>query len=178
VAELADCGYGSMTIESVASRAQTGKASIYRRWQTKQELVLDSVNCLMSGPLMSIAERTYDDTITTRDALLDLMSDVTELMTGPEGDAMRSVMSESLRDPSFSVSFECDFFDPRKAALVNLLHRGVARGEVRADAVDDFVVDTMAGALIHRILIRRRHPDRDELGRMLDGFIMPAIRPA
>ena len=41
IAELACGGYGSVTIESVAARAQTGKASIYRRWPTKQELVLD-----------------------------------------------------------------------------------------------------------------------------------------
>src|SRR4051812_29188503 len=46
ITELAKVGYGSVTIESVAARAQTGKASIYLRWPTKQELVVDSVGCL------------------------------------------------------------------------------------------------------------------------------------
>jgi AcrR family transcriptional regulator len=177
VAELAECGYGVMTIESVASRAQTGKASIYRRWPTKQELVLDSVTCLLSGPMMKIADLKWDDSVTTRDALLGLMRQVGGLMAGPEGDAMRSVMGESLRDESFSSTFECEFFDPRKVALLKLLERGVQRGEVRPDAVDDYVVDMVAGALIHRVLIRRQRPTDDELASMLDRFVMPAIAP-
>jgi AcrR family transcriptional regulator len=177
VGELARTGYGDLTIESVAARAQTGKASIYRRWSTKQDLVMDSVSDLMSSPLIMISECTFDDSVTTRDALLDLMAQVMRLMLGPEGDALRSVMSESLRDASFSGMFQCEFFDPRKMALIRLLERGVERGEVRPDAIDDVVPDMMAGALIHRILIRREHPTHEELARMLDGFIMPAISP-
>jgi hypothetical protein len=61
--------------------------------------------------------------------------------------------------------------------LIRLLERGVERGEVRPDAVDDFVPDAIAGALIHRVLIRRRRPSRAEVAQILDGFIMPAISP-
>ncbi|MEO7262767.1 MAG: helix-turn-helix domain-containing protein, partial [Jatrophihabitantaceae bacterium] len=56
LAELACGGYGSVTIESVAARAQTGKASIYRRWPTKQELVLDALGDLLSGPLLGTVD--------------------------------------------------------------------------------------------------------------------------
>src|SRR5947209_1689551 len=65
IAELACCGYGSLTIESVAARAQTGKASIYRRWPTKQELVFDSVCCLLSGPLLTVSELELGDEVST-----------------------------------------------------------------------------------------------------------------
>jgi AcrR family transcriptional regulator len=177
VAELADEGYGNLTIESVAARAQTGKASIYRRWPTKLELVLDSVMDLMAGPLMRVNERSYDDTVTTRDALLDVMAQVGKIIAGPDGDAIRSVLGESLRDPSFSGCFECDFYDPRKQALVNLLARGIERGEVRPDAADEIVADMIAGTIIHQMLVRRIEPTIAELELMLDGFIMPAIRP-
>ncbi|HEY2043221.1 MAG TPA: TetR/AcrR family transcriptional regulator [Jatrophihabitans sp.] len=175
--ELAVTGYGELTIESVAARAQTGKASIYRRWPCKQDLVLDSVAAVMSGPMMYISEQTLDDKVTTRDALLDGMSQVVTFMASDHGDAMRSVMGESLRDKSFAGTFHCEFFDPRKEALLNVLRRGVERGEVRPDAVDDFVIDLMAGALIHRVLIRQDRPSRAELEQMVDGFIMPAISP-
>jgi AcrR family transcriptional regulator len=177
VGELARSGYGELTIESVASRAQTGKASIYRRWATKQELVMDSVTDLMASPLVTINEREFDDSVSTRDALLDLMVRFLKLLTGPEGDAVRSVISESLRDHEFAGMFQCEFFDPRKMILIRLLERGVERGEVRPDAVDDFVPDAIAGALIHRVLIRRRRPSRAEVAQILDGFIMPAISP-
>jgi AcrR family transcriptional regulator len=177
VAELADLGYDRLTIESVATRAQTGKASIYRRWPTKQQLVMDSVSCLLSGPLLRLLDVRYDDATTTRDALFEMLVSASELMAGPHGEVTRPLMSESMRDENFSGAFECEFFEPRKRAMLELLARGVRRGEVRADAVDDLVVEMVAGLLIQRILIRRQPLDRSELERLVDVFLVPAIRP-
>lgn len=177
IAELACGGYGSVTIESVAARAQTGKASIYRRWPTKQELVMDSLDCLLAGPLLSIDTPCLEDTVTTRDALLVLLRQVVRVMTGPGGDAMRSIMSESMRDPDFSATFECDYFDPRKQILVDLLERGVARGEVRPDAVTPLLPEIVAGTLTHRIVMRRQSLSDEDLVELLDRFVMPAISP-
>jgi AcrR family transcriptional regulator len=175
IAELASGGYGSVTIESVAARAQTGKASIYRRWPTKQELVVDSVGCLLSGPLMTVVDLQLNDTVSTRDALLDMVRQATTAMTGARGDAMRSIMGESLRDQEFSETFECDFYDPRKQALVALLERGVKRGEVRPEAVSTLFPDILAGTLIHRFLVRRQPVEDADLEAFVDGFVMPAI---
>jgi AcrR family transcriptional regulator len=177
IAELASGGYGNVTIESVAARAQTGKASIYRRWPTKQELVLDALDALLSGPLLSTEEVQLDDTISTRDALLTLVQRASALMMGPGGEAMRSIMGESLRDAAFCAVFECDFFDPRKQAIIRLLERGVRRGEVRPDAMLGLVSEALAGTLLHRIVIRRRPISEDELVELVDGLLMPAISP-
>lgn len=177
IAELACGGYGNVTIESVAARAQTGKASIYRRWATKQDLVLDSLGDLLAGPLLGAVEMQLDDTITTRDALLTLARRITKLMTGMGGDAMRSIMGESLRDAAFCSTFECDFFDPRKQVLIQLLERGVRRGEVRPDAVSVLVPEVLAGTLIHRVVLRRRPISDAELVELIDGFVIPAISP-
>jgi len=177
IAELACGGYGNVTIESVAARAQTGKASIYRRWPTKQDLVLDSLGDLLSGPLLGAVEMQLDDTITTRDALLTLVRRITKLMTGMGGQAMRSIMGESLRDEAFCGTFECDFFDPRKQVLLSLLERGVRRGEVRPEAVSVLVPEILAGTLIHRVVVRRRPISDAELVELVDGFVMPAIGP-
>jgi len=175
ITELANVGYGSVTIESVAARAQTGKASIYRRWPTKQELVVDSVGCLLSGPLSSVSGPELDDTVSTRDAILALVRQAAEVMTGPHGDAMRSIMGESLRDQEFCSTFECDFYDPRKQALIDLLERGVARGEVRPDAVRALVPDVLAGTLVYRLLVRRQPVVDADLVDFVDGIVMPAV---
>jgi AcrR family transcriptional regulator len=177
IAELACGGYGGVTIESVAARAQTGKASIYRRWPTKQQLVLDALDGLLSGPLLSAQDVELDDTISTRDALLALVRRISALMSGPGGEAMRSIMGESLRDEGFCGVFECDFFDPRKQALLRLLERGVRRGEVRPDAVTALVPELLAGTLIHRIVVRRRPISEAELVQLVDDLVMPAIGP-
>lgn len=177
IAELACGGYGNVTIESVAARAQTGKASIYRRWPTKQELVLDSLGELLVGPLLGAVEVRLDDTVTTRDALLAIVRRITKVMTGMGGEAMRSIMAESLRDAGFCGTFECDFFDPRKQILIGLLERGVQRGEVRPEAVSVLVPEMLAGTLIHRVVLRRRPISDAELVELVDGFVMPAISP-
>jgi AcrR family transcriptional regulator len=175
ITELANVGYGNVTIESVAARAQTGKASIYRRWPTKQELVVDSVGCLLSGPLLSVAGPRLDDSVSTRDAILGLVRQAAEVMTGPHGDAMRSIMGESLRDQEFCSTVECDFYDPRKQALIELLERGVARGEVRPDAVRALVPDVLAGTLVYRLLVRRQPVVDADLVDFVDGVVMPAV---
>jgi AcrR family transcriptional regulator len=177
IAELADGGYGNLTIESVAARAQTGKASIYRRWSTKQELVLDALDALLSGPLLSPQVLQLDESISTREALLVLVQRVSALMMGRGGEAMRSVVGESLRDPMFCAVFESGFFDPRKHGVIMLLERGVRRGEVRPEAVSALVPEMLAGILMQRILIRRRPINEDELVQLVDGLLMPAISP-
>lgn len=177
LAELACGGYGSVTIESVAARAQTGKASIYRRWATKQDLVLDSLGDLLTGPLLGAVDMPLDDTVTTRDALLSLVRRISTLMTGLAGDAMRSILGESLRDAAFCSTFECEFFDPRKQVLLRLLERGVRRGEVRPEAVSALVPEILAGTLIHRVVVRRKPIGDAELVELVDGFVMPAISP-
>ena len=177
IAELTGGGYDGVTIESVAARAQTGKASIYRRWPNKQDLVMDSLGCLLAGPLLSMSTVELDESVTTRDALLALVRTVHALMAGEGGAAMRAIMAESMRDPDFSTTVECGFFDPRVQALLALLERGVRRGEVRPDGVSGMVAEILAGTLIHRVIIRRQPIDDDELAALIDDFIMPAIAP-
>jgi AcrR family transcriptional regulator len=177
IAELASGGYGNLTIESVAARAQTGKASIYRRWPTKQEMVLDALDALLSGPLLSPQVLQLDESISTREALLMLVQRVSALMMGHGGEAMRSIVGESLRDAAFCTVFESDFFDPRRHAVIRLLERGACRGEVRPEAVSALVPELLAGILMQRILIRRRPISEDELVQLVDGLLMPAISP-
>lgn len=177
VAELASTGYGALTIESVAARAQTGKASIYRRWPTKQDLVFDSICCVMSGPELSVGSMEIDEHTSTRDALLALTIQAAEGLAGAQGDVMRSMMAEMLRDPSFAETFEGQFHDPRKDLLRDLLVRGVERGEVRPDIDESKLIDVLAGSIIHRYLVRRQPPVRSDLVNFIDGFVMPALRP-
>ena len=106
-----------------------------------------------------------------------LVQRVSESMMGPGGEAMRSIMGESLRDAAFCAVFECDFFDPRKQAVIRLLERGVGRGEVRPDAVLALVPEMLAGTLLHRIVVRRRPITEDELVELVDGVLMPALSP-
>src|SRR5690242_4950865 len=71
LAELSEIGYAGLTIESVASRARTGKASIYRRWPTKQQLVMDAF-CASFGETLDLLDGSLAASVTTRDALVHI----------------------------------------------------------------------------------------------------------
>lgn len=176
-AELADCGYGELSIEAIATRAQTGKASIYRRWPTKQDLVTDTVVGLCSGPLAYAHDAAADESISMRDALLQVLVRITTLMTGPGAPAMRAVWSEAIRDARFAETIDQAFFAPRRSALQQLLARGVERGEVRADINPEYLHDVFGGMLSARILLRGKIPTEGDLAAFVDDFVMPAIEP-
>jgi AcrR family transcriptional regulator len=177
VEALATCSYAELSIESVAARAQTGKASIYRRWPTKQDLVTETLVGLCSGPLAFATDAVTDDDISTRDALLQVLIRVAALMTGPVAPAMRAIWSEAMRDSVFAETIDREFFAPRRTTMVQLLERGVRRGEVRPDVRPEYVHDTIGGALSNRILLRGTVPSDEDLAHFLDNFVMPAIQP-
>src|ERR1700744_4285041 len=93
-AELTEVGYTMFSVEGVAARARTGKASIYRRWPTKQELVLDApVYALPTAESCGIT-LDIDDSVGTVEALLAIARAIATIITSPAGDAMRAIKCE------------------------------------------------------------------------------------
>ena len=139
--------------------------------------MVDSVGCLLSGPLLSVAGPQLDDTVSTRDAILALVRQAAEAMTGPHGDAMRSILGESLRDRGVLLDRSNATSTTRASRrLSELLERGVARGEVRPDAVRA-AGPGRAGrhpGLPAAWCAGSRCVDAD-LVAFVDGFVMPAV---
>src|SRR5918999_3120935 len=76
---LADVGYGALTMDAVASEAGVGKATIYRRWRTKQDLVVDTISDL------NRAEATPPDTGSLEGDLRAMMRSMVSVINGPTG---------------------------------------------------------------------------------------------
>jgi AcrR family transcriptional regulator len=81
--ELAEVGYAKLTMERVAERARTGKASLYRRWPSRMELAMDAVYHALPDPA------SPPDTGSLRGDLLALLRRNGELLAGPAGEALR-----------------------------------------------------------------------------------------
>lgn len=77
--ELAEVGYARLTMEGVAQRARAGKASLYRRWPTRIELVMDAVYSRLPDP------SAPPDTGSLRGDLLALLRANAEALAGPAG---------------------------------------------------------------------------------------------
>ena len=168
--ELAESGYAALSIERVAERAHTGKASIYRRWPGRLDLVLETLDHTlprMDGP---------PDTGAVRSDLLFVMRQIAEAMNSRVGDATRACLMPGGGD-ELSRAVRERLLPPRKAMLMEILRRGVARGEVRPEAVTERIAET-GPMLLHGELVQRGAPITEgAVVAIVDEVLLPLLRP-
>jgi AcrR family transcriptional regulator len=174
-AELSEVGYLAFSVEAVAERARTGKASIYRRWPTKQELVLDSLCSALPTPSMCGLEMELTDDVSTVDALREVARAIASIMSSPAGDAMRAVKCEAFSDPELARTVDERFQAPRRAAPIALLQRGVERGEVRPEAATELVADVLPAMLAHRVILMRESVSEQDIMSIIDEILIPLV---
>lgn len=174
--ELSEVGYTAFTVEAVAARARTGKASIYRRWPTKQELVLDTLCARLPTPEQCGLDLQLDDSVTTSDALHEVARAISNVLRSPAGDAMRTIKCEATADPELARAIDDRFQAPRRKAMLDLLRRGVARGEVRPDAVSPLVADVLPAVLAHRVLLQREPVTEHDITDIIEQVVIPLVR--
>ena len=176
-AELAEAGYGAFSVESVAARARTGKASIYRRFADKQQLALYAMECGFPPPPDGDIATAFGPDATTRDAVLAILRRIAEATGGAGGALMRATVTEAARDPELSALIEARIVGPRRERMLQLLRRGVERGEVRASALTAQVAEVGPVMVLHTVLTEGRAPSDAELIGLVDGVLMPMLRP-
>ncbi len=169
IVELREVGYAAMTMDAVARRAGAGKESLYRRWPTKLHLARAAAYRLVGEP------RLPAEPSTLRDDLLAVFGTMITQMRGPAGEAMRGVVSESLRDGDAGV------FDGQGGVSQRLLRdvvaRAVARGE-QVDPVPPAVRLQATVALLQHRFLHRAHLDDAALVEIVDEVALPLLRAA
>jgi AcrR family transcriptional regulator len=144
---IAENGVHELRVDDVAGRAGVGKATIYRRYRSKDELITAAVAGL-------VRENPVPDTGRTREDLRALMRSAVRVYRGSiEAAVMPSVVDAMTRDPELARLFREGFLAPRRAALSAVLERGIERGELRADLDVELALDVLGGPLFYRLLI-------------------------
>src|SRR3982751_4600427 len=110
---LAENGYDGMTIEMVASRAKAGKATLYRRWPSKPDLVLDAVACMKSNDIDLAA---LPDTGTLRGDLIAMIKPPTIRDGERKMKVMAGIVSMLARNPELAETARLALVEPRAAA--------------------------------------------------------------
>jgi AcrR family transcriptional regulator len=171
MSELAGCGYDALTIERVAERAQTGKASIYRRWPTKLELVLDALDASMPSV------GAVPDTGAVRSDLLVVLRRMAKHMNSRTGSAMRACMSDVKQHEELAAAVREHVIAPRTLVMRDVLSRGIERGEVHPGVLTDRVVE-LGPMLLHAEQLRRGGLLRDQdVVAIVDEVLIPLLRP-
>lgn len=146
---LVETGYGGMSVEAVAARAQVGKATIYRRWPSKKALVADALRGLSDSVRMP-------DTGNTREDLIALLLDFRRVTSASYiGPMTGRIISAAISNPEFMKIYWENAILPRRKAVAEILTRGQSRGELREDLDIELVLDMLPGTAVYRILISR-----------------------
>lgn len=166
-------GYQGMSIEGVAARAGVGKTTIYRRWASKEELVVDAIEEL-------IFDVHPKDTGSLRDDLVDLLVQLqTVLSSTRAGEVFPRMLPEVAAASPLGRAWLERVIQPRFAMLGSMLSRGVDRGELPEGVDLEVTRGMLVGPLIFWKLLRRL-PRKGALERaerivdtLLDGLRAP-----
>ncbi|GAY15760.1 putative HTH-type transcriptional regulator [Mycobacterium sp. shizuoka-1] len=161
-------GYERLTVDAVAAAAKASKATVYRRWPSKGELVLAAFieGCRQVTVL--------PDTGTLRGDLLRLGEAITDHATRHSA-TIRAVMVEVSRDPALREAMQHQFLDQRKALIELVLQHAVDRGEIEAAAISEELWDLLPGYLIFRSIVPNRPPTKKTVQALVDNVIVPSL---
>ncbi|MGE5287258.1 MAG: TetR/AcrR family transcriptional regulator [Micromonosporaceae bacterium] len=144
---LAERGLAGMSIEEVASRAGVGKATIYRRWNSKGTLALDAFLAEFQG------RQPLPDTGSLRGDLLQALRAWVAAVTRTEaGPMLAGLIAEAQHDEELARAWRERVVRPLRAQHEIMLERAIARGEIPARTDKDVVLDLFFGAAYHRLL--------------------------
>jgi AcrR family transcriptional regulator len=165
---LQEHGYDRLTVDAVAAQARASKATVYRRWPSKAELVLAA---FIEG-VRQVA--VPPNTGTLRNDLLQLGELICQ-QARQHASTIRAVLVEVSRNPALNDVMQCQFLDQRKALIHDVLRQAVDRGEIDAAAINDELWDLLPGYLIFRSIIQNRPPTQDTVQAIVDEVIIPSL---
>jgi AcrR family transcriptional regulator len=167
---LADVGYGALTMDAVASEAGVGKATIYRRWRTKQDLVVDTISDL------NRAEATPPDTGSLEGDLRLMLRSLVSVITGPTGAATLSLLSTVPHQPALAEAFRDGPLAVWRHAFEQIWARAEQRGEVRPGIAGSVPAETTSALLVQRWLLTGEPVDEAYADEVLDTVVLPLVK--
>ena len=150
-----------LSIEGIAGEAGVGKATIYRRWSNKEELLLDVLQRL-EHPQPPLPEQG-----SVRDALVAALEWLRQGALARRSQTSLELIATELRSmPELYRRYHAQVVEPRREQMRQLLARGVAQGEIRADVDLDLLGELVLGPMLSRTVLRP--------GARLDDPALPA----
>jgi AcrR family transcriptional regulator len=157
---LLEHGVDGTTVDAVAERAGVGKATVYRRWESKADMALAAFGCLVDGEIPPV------DTGSLVGDLTEIYTFLIEFARTHEGASLLRLMAaESARDPRVAKIYRCALAQ-RFESCAYMFDAAVRRGELHANADRQMIFDWPMGVILTRILMERELPDKDDAARM------------
>jgi AcrR family transcriptional regulator len=167
---LREVGYDALTMDAVAARTRSSKATLYRQWGGKAELVVKALRHSKPGKIDEI------DTGSLRGDLHALVAREDDCTMEQNSALMRGVAMAMHHNEDLRQAFRGQLIEPEMAAFRGVLQRAVDRGEVRPDCPAlDFLVHMLVGGFVTRALIDNQPPTQAFLTSYIDAVVLPAL---
>jgi AcrR family transcriptional regulator len=169
---LAEVGYDRLTMDAVALRAKASKATLYRRWNGKVQLVIDALH--HDHQQHHYTEKGPVDTGTLRGDLIAAFCGHGGLTDKPEVDTFGAILTAITRDAEFAEAFRTEVLAPKLAGSKAMFERAKERGEIRADIDIELLAPALAGIVLHRFFLVGEPPTPELVTQVIDQIILPA----
>ena len=165
VEELAQAGYGGVTIESIAARAGVGKSTIYRHWPDKLALIADAFETFHEQLVPDLCD------LPARDAVASLLRHVAEVVVDSTfSRCIPALIEGAERDPRVR-EFHHRYSADRRQAIIDLIARGIHAGEIRGATDPELATTTLLGAIFYRRLMTSK-PFNPEDAEQLAALVL------
>jgi AcrR family transcriptional regulator len=169
---LAAGGYAALTMEGVRERSGVGKATLYRRYSSKEELVRAAISHLNADvPIPEDTGSVAGDFAATAANILAGAARTDALTLMPR------LLSEVAGDPEMHALFHEHLVEPRRRVVRAIVERAKDRGEIRREVDTETAIDLMVGPFIYRLIVSGG--DREALGNPAEVLetVLSGLRP-
>ncbi|WP_052359986.1 TetR/AcrR family transcriptional regulator [Solidesulfovibrio alcoholivorans] len=167
---LEEAGFSRLTMEGIAARAGVGKATLYRWWPGKGAVAMEAFLAVVSPKI------AFPHTVS---AVADITAQMLRLAAayrGTIGKIVCEMIALGQADPEIRAAFLDGYMFPRRDAAKEALRRGIASGEIRADADLELAVDALYAPIFHRMLLRHQPLD-DAFVRGIAALVFTSLAP-
>lgn len=167
---VGEVGYDRLTMDAVAARAKASKATIYRRWTGKKELIVEAIGCHAGDNLV-----TPEDTGSLTGDLMRVVEQITASISGFDGRLILGLAQAALSDPGLCIALDEHAGSNKRRVASLIVDRAVTRGELPPDADPGVLVEIAPAVLLMR-LVNGEPLDTPFLAHLVEDVLVPVLR--
>lgn len=172
LAEMAEVGYGRLTMEGIAARAHTGKAALYRRWTSKHDLV----HAALHHVLPALAEPRTGRS--ARENLLAVFTAHRDVLAGKTAFPGMDIIGQLIHEPELRAIFADAVVAPRLSLVESILRDAVRDGDLDPATLTPMTARVGPALINQHFLLTGLAPNKRELALIVDTVIPPKSRAA
>ena len=167
---LMEVGYDRLSIDALAERARAGKATIYRHWSGKAQIVAEAVRRLKAGELTASV-----DTGSLRGDLISEMVQVCSSMSTEDAAIITGVMSAMRTDAELAGLIRSQVLDSKRGKFDGIIERAVSRGELPEGSSAELVEEVIPAMVINQLVIQGLCLDDQFATHVVDDIVLPLL---